>query len=209
MAANTLTRVGGFAYNTPATATEFTKLDTNGAGAIARASTHTGTRKIPLYPVDTIDSAGGGLGTRMCSVGYGSLTCVNVAYDLFVPLHELPHGHILNTVAMKIVPGGGHGAGAPAVLPSIHLYKVDTAGTATLLASSAAYLYVDAVTYEAGRTIATTNANHTIDRENYTYVIKIVMESGVNSQTGCVIRGGECSITVDNTYAGPDYTFWI
>jgi hypothetical protein len=210
MAANTPTRAGGFAYNTNVTATEFTKLDTNGAGAVARASTSSGNRRIPLCPVEMIDQAGGGLGTRMGYCTGGTITTFNLGAPscyLWIPLPGLPHKHVLSSVTMSVMPAGAHG-GQPVVLPSIDVYRIDGSGSAGLLGTGS-HTWVDVATYETGIDLVATLAVFPISNSLYTYWARFTLESGVNSVTGLVCQALYANCTIDNTYGGPDHSFWV
>lgn len=207
MAANTRTFSPPASLNQIATVTHFNKLDTNGTACIRRDSSKSGWKRVPFLPVETIDSAGGGVGTRMCAAAYGTLSCVNVAYDLYCNLPELPDGHTLNDVKVHVHPAGGHGA-QPAVMFSIHVYKCADDGTATLLGSGT-HVWADIATYEAGFDLLATGLAHTIDNETYTYQVKIILESGANSVTAGSLKNMKVYCTLDLAEGGADLSTWL
>lgn len=208
MAANTRTFSPPCSLNQVITATNFNKLDTNGTACIRRDSSKSGTKSHPFLPVETIDPAGGGLGTRMCYAYYGTLTCYNVAYDVYCPLVELPDAQVLNAVTVHCHPAGGHGA-QPAVMFSIHVYKCALSdGTATLLGSGT-HTWVDIATYQAGFDLTATGLAHTIDLETYTYVVKIILESGANSLTAGQLISMKVTCTLDLAEGGIDLSTWL
>lgn len=207
MAANVRAKPAGFGTLDVVTATEFNALDVNGAQSVNRNSTQSGTRRIPLAPVETFHESGGPTYTTLCFPTYGTLVCTNTAVaDLFIPIEELPHGHTLTTVTMAVDPVAGHG-GQPAVLPSISVYSVNLAGVAALLGSGT-HAWADVATYEAGFNLTASALAHTIDRSN-TYWVKVILESGGNSVTGCALLALSATVTIDHAYGGTDLSQWV
>lgn len=207
MAANTRTKSVGFAFNDTVTATEFNKLDTNGAQSINRNSSGSGNRRMPLTPAEMIDQAGGGLGTRMGYCIQGTIVTFNVAYYIWLPLHNLPHGQVLSSVALTVLPAGAHGA-QPAVLPSIDVYRIDGSGSAVLLGTGT-HTWTGIPGYEAGFDLTASGIAHTISNSLYTYWVRLTLESGVNSVTGLTARALYANCTIDHAYGGTDLTFWV
>lgn len=206
MAANTRTFSPPCSINQVITATNFNKLDTNGAYAPSRLNTASGYRLVTLQPLETVAATGGG--TRICTVGLGSLSCANVSDDLYLYVPPLPDGHALAGLKIKFLPAGAHAA-QPAVLPSITAYKVDVDGATTSI-GTASYAWVDIATYEAGFTL-TAALVHTVNETltGYSHRVKVILESGANSVTGMQILSMAISMTMDTALGGTDNSFWL
>lgn len=210
MAANTRVKTSGFSLGYVPSATEFNKLDTNGAGAVARLGTATGTKLLPLKPINAVVFSGSE--TRLCDIANGVVTCVNsAAGDLWFPLEGLPHGHVLTAVSLAVNPADGH-TNEPAVLPSMVVFKVSSAGAATALSIlGGAYVWsgADPTAYNAGFTLAQTSLAHTINNASYTYWLRVVLESGSDSITGMVLNSLSATCTIDHADGGADISIWV
>lgn len=205
MAANTrLHAVPGWGSGELLTAAQITGIDLNAAGAVARGSSQSADRVLPLAPVDVFTAGG----ARKAYPVTGVVSCVNVADDLWFPLGPMPHGHVLDRIRIYVTPAGGHG-GQPAVLPSAHLYGLSVLGVATLL-KSATHTWSDVPTYEGGIVLDTGAGGfaETIDNDGVSYWLKVTLESGANSVSGLVIKSLRAHVTVDTTEGGPDFAFW-
>jgi hypothetical protein len=207
MAANALVHAApGWASGEVLTPAQITQIDTLLSQAPNRNSTQSGTRVIALDPVD-VSYFDAGVVKRLCIPTYGVLTCVNAAEDIYIPMHELPHGHVLTTTTLKVIGAAGHGA-LPGTPPVLDIYKVTSGGVATSLGHthdpSANF-----AAYEVAHDVAVSAMAHTIDRATYCYWAKIVLESGLNSVTGMTILSLTAACTIDHTVGGVDLSLWV
>ncbi len=120
----------------------------------------------------------------------------SVWYDL-----DLPHGCVLDDVNVSIDPANGHGAlPSAASLPEWELYRVDSAGTATLLHSETDSSG-NVSTYEAGHTIDQGGTLAiTIDAATYAYRLHFIAEGATNFVAGLRLR----SVTLQYTMTATD-----
>jgi hypothetical protein len=187
------------------TPTQINALDTNLAGAVSRAGTASGTRFISMRPLETICDS-----TRICTPSYDKITCVNTgAGQLLLPIDGLPHGHLLTAVAIKLLPAGSHSSSAPLHLPHLHVYRVNSSGSATELGDEVYdWTAGDPSNYEAGFTL-TAAFSHTLDCKTYTYMAALVLENGTNSVTGLQVLSLSATCTIDHANAGADISIWV
>lgn len=208
MAANSRAKATWVLGDVP-TAAQFNTLDANGAGAVARASTGSGTKLMPLCyvasgPVKTVTKPYLDAGHKL-AMDNDDVTGAPTEHEF--DLVGLPNGHTLTAVTVKFDPVAGHG-GQPDNLPGFSVLRVTADGTTNSLGSGT-YSWVDVSTYEAGMTCTLSGLTEVIDCETYRYLVDIYNESGTNSIAGCVIASIACTVTVDTAAAGADFTFWV
>lgn len=118
---------------------------------------------------------------------------------LTIPLIDLPDYGTLKTVSVKWTGAGGHAAfpgGAP-TMPKIQVFKMDVDGNETSLAAATSDSSATAGAYEAAHTIVTGTLNVTLDRQNFTYYVKVFGEAGGNFIAGSLVFAPRFTVEVD------------
>lgn len=206
MAANSRTFAPPCATLDTITATQFNKLDTNGAGAVARASTKTGWRRMPMMWIGENCVAPPVLSS---SAGYVQIIS---AGSVICYLPDLPDGHVLDGVGVHLTPSAGHG-GEIGTKPKIELYSVTALGVVTSLGSET-YVWVDVPTYEAGFYLNLIGVAETINQDvgaggGKAYVVEFTTEGGANFVTQGHLDSLNAYVTVDTAYSGADFNHWL
>lgn len=205
MAANSRANSSGWSLGEKLTYTQANTLDTNGAQSVNRNSTESGWRRVPIAPMS--ESYGATPHIYKCGVN-GIVSMLNADVEMFVPLHGLPQGHVLNNIRVKLVPQSGHGA-LPTTLPIVSLILDDALGPATVV-KSVACTSANVGTYQLGFTLTpAATPTVTIDNSAHVLLVGIKPEHGTNSIYGLVVMSIEAYCTVDPSYAGPDFSFWL
>lgn len=186
---------------------EFNVMDVNAAQAVNRNSTASGYRNMAIRPICSI----GASAAQLCKCVPGKLITFNVATDdLFLELDELPHGHTLDQVTIRVLPSGGHSSSAPAALPKLSLIRLEvgTSGSYTMLASQT-YTWINETTYELGFALGVSSLGEVIDRYSYRYQVQFQLESGSNSIAALAIFDLRAKMLIDHAYAGTDISIWV
>jgi hypothetical protein len=206
MAANSRTFAPPCATLDTITATQFNKLDTNGAGAVARASTKTGWRRMPMMWI-----AENTLATPVL-YSSGGIVYVHASGTVISYLPDLPDGHILDGVGVHLTPAGAHG-GEIGTKPKIELFSITALGVAVSLGSET-YVWSDVPTYEAGFYLNLIGVAETINQDvgaggGKAYVVEFTTEGGANFVTDGKLDSLNAYVTVDTAYSGADFNHWL
>lgn len=188
--------VGGGAY-TPTAKIQIGGLgveltETTGAAARVQLASRSVTRHLSMAGVRDANNGVGSWSYRTGSP-QGTWKQDNVDADLFLPLEELPHGDTLTAVAVGLDGAGGHG-GNP-TFPTLHVYYVDSTGTANAIGVAQA----DSVlaTYETAHYLTKSGMAHVIDRTAYRYYAYLTGEGGANfvAALACFQLKATCTVT--------------
>jgi hypothetical protein len=98
--------------------------------------------------------------------------------ELDLALDRLPHGQTLDSVVLRWAPAGGH-AGLPDPMPGFTVYRVDQGGSATSL-GVATDPSASVGAYQAVHDIPLSSIAHTVNLENYRYMIRLTGEGATN-----------------------------
>lgn len=207
MAANTRTFSPSCGSLQVITSTNFNKLDTNGAGAIARASTAGGWKRMPALWIQEKYTA-----APPVVYSQGGIVYVSSAGAVTADLVGLPDGHVLGGVSVHFTPAGGHG-GEIGTKPKIEVFSVTGLGVATSLGSDT-YVWSDVPTYEAGFTLNVIGLTETINQAYGTgggkcYRVELTTEGGANFVANGKIDSLNAYVTVDTAYGGADFNHWL
>lgn len=211
MAANTRTFSPPHSVNQVVFNSEFNKLDTNGAESINRNSTVGGYRRVPLAPSAQF-TLGGAPGLRLYHQAAGNEMLYTYAFtpaeSIQIPLHGLPHGHLLvGAKADFLPPDAVRGGNPPASMPGIRVSKFSDTGAQTIL-GTANKAWVSEADYESGFIVTLGALAETIDLSDTVYMVELLLEGGANSFDGMLIRSLHLNVTIDPALGGPDFSHW-
>lgn len=111
-------------------------------------------------------------------------------------LTTLAHNSVLDRVTVSFK-GPAHGASWPvATLAKYALYRVDNAGTATLIGAVVTDASAQAVYETAHTVVIASGTGHVIDLTQYRYIVVVTAETGMNSQVGGIYYGATVGMTI-------------
>jgi len=204
MAANTRIKPIGYGSNDLVTATEMQALQVQSAASINRSSSLGGYRTLPLILC-------GGSSIEMGITDNGDMyTTGNTGFVHYFPLLGLPHGHVLDAVRLWIKPADAvRGGNPPGNLPFMELFTIPTgSGMVSDSLGTATAIFYDEAYYEGGQPLLISGLGHTVNLEACSYRLVFMGEYGSNSFAGLQLGCLECSVTLDTSEGGPDFTHW-
>lgn len=204
MSANNLVKPAGYGTNDIVLASELQALQVQGAQAINRTSTFSGSR------AQAVVFAGASAEFAFNNVGELVQIATNGEY-MMIPLLDLPNGHVLTRVRMWILPVDAvRGGTPPDYLPWLQVFKLQpslASATPTQLGSALATWGSEAA-YEAGQSLDVNGLTETIDLDTYAYFATFRGEADGSSFAGMKISGLDVTVTIDTAYGGADLTHW-
>jgi len=206
MAALQRAKSAGFGANEVLTSTQANTIDTNAAAGVARASTVSGAKAMPLAFAGFYGSSATVYqvlnGQAYMNITTATATSRYVSFDLI----GLPKGHELYQTIVRLKAAVGH-AGQPAILPHATVYSIGTYGTSSVV-GTASWTWTTTAAYEAtgGISLSVDTIGHTITSN--VYRVQLRGETGANAAGPLYIKSLICAVNVDKASGGTDFTFW-
>jgi hypothetical protein len=204
------------------THTALNTIDTNAAACVARTDTQTGSKHVPAYLVAPPYNGSEALPWSVFApiyvvtggvykfAGSTNTATTGIAAHAVWQL-DLPNGHTLTSVRVRVLPAAGHTA-APAVLPRVKLFsRPYNSETVTVLAT-ATHTWTSTAVYHAGFQLTASSATGTTIAATSTgYFFSVRNESGSNSKKAMQVLLATVRVAVDTSSgsAAPSFSFWV
>lgn len=207
MAANARSKATTWGANERVAHANFETVEANAAGAVNRANTAGGYKRMPLvfggkYSVKDLVVATSG-------IPYVVTTTATDEQLFTFPLVGLPEHGSLSGVVVRIRPTAGH-SGTPGVLPRVRLIKTTYAGTASVLAT-ATYTWASTAAYENYDLDLTLTPGAAQSIQNVGLAVEYRNEGGSNAAGLVSIKRIAANIGIASAAAsgGLDFSFWL
>ncbi len=109
---------------------------------------------------------------------------------------EIPHGSTLNSITVKVIGGGGHGA-LPATMPGVKFRKWNITTASGTVSAATVDGSGSVGVFEAAHTIVRSGIAEVIDNSALRYGVQFESEGGANAAVGLTVQG----VTVNFTTA--------
>lgn len=107
----------------------------------------------------------------------------------------LPHGAVLTSVSVAVLPSGGHGA-LPATMPVLHVIRHASPAHTSL--GNASDSSADVSAYEATHSITVSGLSVTVDRTLHRHSVRLTGEAGANFAAGLTAYSVTCVYTIES-----------